>query len=94
MTRRIGSASVMAELAADGFRSGKILYRGQPIGSFVTHGDSKRRTVYASRIYRPIRIEVQGLKRSSMLAAVAKEIAAAMNGGLWVSLPEADSIQS
>lgn len=94
MTRRIGIAGVKGDLATDGFRSGKILYQGQPIGSFVTHGDSQGRTVYASRIYRPIRIEVQGLKRSSMLAAVAKEIAAAMNGGLWVSPPEAGSIQS
>ena len=83
---KISVQKVTDQLTIEGFTGGPIFFKGAKIGSFVTHGDKtpQRNTVYASRIYQgPVRIEVTGKRRDTMLAKVAKELAKAINGGFW-----------
>lgn len=82
---KIGPARVLKDLTVNGHVGGDIIYMGEVIGRFVTHGDKsgKSHIVYASRISGPVKIEAEGTKKSSMINKVAKEIAAAMSSGNW-----------
>jgi hypothetical protein len=78
------AASIRTVLTADGFDSGNIFLSNIPLGRFVTHGDIKHKTVYASRIYcSGLKVEVKASKRTSMLEKVAKAIAESVKSGTF-----------
>lgn len=86
--KRISAARVLEELKAKGWSGGEITFMGESIGRYVTHGNDKGDTVFASRIYTPIRIETPpARKQNIMLGKVAKAMAAAMKEGTW-PIPE------
>lgn len=75
-------ARIFGALSATKACGGDIFIGDIRIGSYVTHGDKNRKTVYASRIYLPgKRIAVDGYTKSSMLRKVAKELNQAIKHG-------------
>lgn len=84
-------ASISEKLTASrNFSGGEIMLGQNKIGSFVTYGkiDSrthKRKTVYGSRIYSPVKIQVEAATRSSLLKKVAVQLSKAMKDGKFSS---------
>lgn len=70
-------AKLQEILTAKGFRSGEVMVQDRMLGRFVTHGHASGngKTVYASRIYKPFRIQVEAASKGSMLNKIAKELA-------------------
>lgn len=86
--KKISVTSVKEILQAKGFSGGSILFDGRRLGSFVTHGhkSGNGNTVYASRIFKPCRIQVEGATKRSMLNKVASALARRINeDGLDIS---------
>ena len=84
-------ASIMEKLTTDkSFSGGKIMLGDKSIGSFVTYGKinpatQKRTTVYGSRIFSPVKIQVEATTRSAMIKKVASELSKAMKTGTFPS---------
>jgi hypothetical protein len=84
-------ASITASLTADKSFSGGSVYLGtKNIGSFVTYGKinpstQKRTTMYGSRIYSPVKIQVEAVTRTALLNKIAAELSKAMKAGSFPS---------
>lgn len=78
MGDRVTVSSCKNKLSAKGYTgSGQVFFEGRYLGRFVTHGhrSGNGKTVYASRIVKPFRIQVKGASHSSMLNKIASKLA-------------------
>lgn len=73
-------ASILEGLTIKGWSGGEISLDGVKLGAFVTHGHQTMpgKTVYASRISKPVRIEVEAANLGSLETKVATELARAL----------------
>lgn len=83
-------ASIMEKLTSEkSFSGGPIMLGDKQIGSFVTYGkvapNGSRKTIFGSRIYSPVKIEVEAATRASLLKKVASELSKAMKAGTFPS---------
>lgn len=76
MNKKLSIAECKRKLEITGFSFGPVLFDGKPMGRFVTHGhrSDRARTVYASRIYSPFKIEVEASSKSALIDKIAREI--------------------
>ena len=75
---------------SNSFSGGPISLGGKSIGSYVSFGrinpsNQKRSTVFATRIYSPVKIEVEATTRSALIKKVASELSKAMKAGTFPS---------
>lgn len=87
----VSVASITARLTSEKCLSGGAIYLGtKKIGSFVTYGkinpnSQKRTTIYGSRIYSPVKIQVEAVTRTALLNKIAAELSKAMKSGAFPS---------
>lgn len=87
----VSVASITARLTAEKCLSGGAIYLGtKKIGSFVTYGKinpstQKRTTMYGSRIFSPVKIQVEAVTRTALLNKIATELSKAMKAGTFPS---------
>lgn len=76
MSNKLTIADCKRKLEISGFSFGPILFDGNQLGRFVTHGHrvDRSRTVYASRIYTPFTIEVEASNKKALLDKIARAL--------------------
>ena len=83
MTIRATKQNVLDHLELTSHFGGDIIFCGEQIGAWLTHGSAKNKTVYASRIYRPCKIEIKAGRKDTLTNRIASDLNRAIKDGHW-----------